>query len=136
MADTVKLTLESTVGVPSSHRSVPSTMVLDVPQMPKAPRSSTHVGGFAEEDLADDESVTGTPTLSTAEESIASGMSFASSRSSDRWPTVELDGDSWPIRLALMTRRCIRVENISQLIADYPLRQWDELPSAALVVST
>lgn len=110
-------------------------MMLDVPKMPKAPRSSTYVGGFAEEDAIEEESVTGSTNFTTAE-SIASGVSFASSRSSDRWPTVELDEGLWPIRLALMTRRCIRVEKIRDLIGDYPLRQWDELPDSALVVST
>lgn len=134
MSDTVKLSLESTVGVPSSHRSAPSSLVLEVPKMPKAPRSTTYVGGYAEEDACDEESTCGSSALHT-EGSIASGISFASSRSSDRWPTVELDGGMWPIRLALMTRRCIRVENVRELIGDYPLRQWDELPDSALVVS-
>lgn len=133
-ADTVKLSLESTIGVPSSHRSAPSTMLLDVPKMARSPRSSSNVAGLADEDLGDDESVSG-QTSHRTDESIASGISFASSRSSDKWPTVEMEGDAWPIRLALMTRRCIRVENIRHLIADYPIRQWDELPDAALVVS-
>jgi hypothetical protein len=137
LADTVKLSLESTVGVPSSHRSAPSSLVLEVPKMPKAPRSATYVGGYAEDDgTFDDESLSGSAsTALNIEESIASGISLASSRSSDRWPTVELDNGMWPIRLALTTRRCIRVENIRELISDYPLRQWDELPDSALVVS-
>lgn len=40
----------------------------------------------------------------------------------------------WPIREALQCKRLILVEDISILIKDYPIRVWDELPNAAIVV--
>nr|ODN91900.1 hypothetical protein L203_01154 [Cryptococcus depauperatus CBS 7841] len=40
----------------------------------------------------------------------------------------------WTIREALHCRRLIMLEDISELIKDYPIRTWDELPNAAVVV--
>jgi hypothetical protein len=44
------------------------------------------------------------------------------------------DVESWPFAEALQTRRIVLVEDCSSLIAGYPIRVWDELPTAAVVI--
>jgi hypothetical protein len=43
-------------------------------------------------------------------------------------------GDQWPLKEALQSKRLILVEDCSSLIQGYPIRIWDELPNAAIVV--
>lgn len=51
---------------------------------------------------------------------------------SEPHPTPELK--HWPIREALQCKSLILVEDVAGLIKDYPIRVWDELPNAAIVV--
>lgn len=44
------------------------------------------------------------------------------------------DLDYWPFKEALQTRRIVLVEDCSALIAGYPIRIWDELPTSAVVI--
>ncbi|WVQ94712.1 hypothetical protein IAU59_001792 [Kwoniella sp. CBS 9459] len=108
----VDLTLESTIGVPQGHRSAQQTLSFRLP-----PRSRSDFGPGADR--------MSSPTLS-AISALSSG--------SGRVCHVITDGDSWPILKALSTRQCVIVDDCSRMIEGYPLRQWDELPFAAIVV--
>ncbi|WVF66906.1 hypothetical protein IAT40_001649 [Kwoniella sp. CBS 6097] len=108
----VDLTLETTVGVPEGHPSAKQKIELCLP-----PRSRSDYGPNAER--------MSSPTLS-AISALSSG--------SGRVCHVIAEGDSWPILKALSTRQCVIVDDCSQLIKGYPLRHWDELPFAAIVV--
>jgi len=44
------------------------------------------------------------------------------------------DRTAWPIARALATRQCVVVDDCSELIAGLPVRQWEQLPDAAIVV--
>lgn len=113
-----QLRLAGKVGVPDNHPSTPTTFNLVLNPKQREPRASLiHMPG--------------SPTLS-----IMSGLSGGNKRTS----TPSEDGglklglDSWPIREALQTRRIVLVEDCSSLIEGYPVRVWDELPNAAVVV--
>jgi signal transduction histidine kinase len=51
-----------------------------------------------------------------------------------KWASISYDSLAWPIAQALATRRCVVVDDCSQLIDGFPLRQWDQLPDSAIVM--
>lgn len=113
-----QLRLAGKIGIPDNHPSTPSTFNLVLNPKQREPRASLiHMPG--------------SPTLS-----IMSSLSGNNKRTS----TPSEDGgmklglDSWPIREALQSRRIVLVEDCSALIEGYPVRVWDELPNAAVVV--
>ncbi|OCF34679.1 hypothetical protein I316_03722 [Kwoniella heveanensis BCC8398] len=108
----VDLSLEASIGVPQGHPSAKPNLNFCLPA-----RSRSSFGPNADR--------MSSPTLS-AISALSSG--------SGRICHVIADGDSWPVLKALTTRQCVIVDDCSQLIKGYPLRQWDELPFAAIVV--
>jgi hypothetical protein len=107
----VEVTLETSVGVPENHPSAPSKMTISVPA-----RSRAQFGSNADR--------MSSPTLSA--------ISALSSGSGRIYHSAE--GSSWPILKALATRQCVIVDDCRDLIRGYPVRQWDRLPNAAIVV--
>lgn len=130
----IKVTLAGQIGVPEGHTSAPSKIHLKLGTKPREGRLST-AGPFSQ-------NIMGSPTMS-----FVSSISAPHSTRSDplviRAGTPTLDGsdesmpsisDQWPIREALQSRRLVLVEDCSSLIEGYPIRVWDELPNAAIVV--
>ena len=107
----VDLHLEASSGVPENHPSAPQSMSLSVGVKP---RSS--FGPNAER--------MSSPTLS-AISALSSGSGRRVHTSYD---------NAWPIRKALATRQCVIMDDCRDLIRDYPVRVWDELPISAIVV--
>lgn len=128
----VKLTLSGSVGVPEGHASAPDKVRLKLGYKPREARQSA-AGPFSQ-------GVLGSPTMS-----FVSSISNPHSARSDPlvmragtpdageegMPTIS---DQWPIREALQSRRLILVEDCASLIEGYPMRVWDEMPNAAIVV--
>lgn len=48
--------------------------------------------------------------------------------------TVGYEKSAWPITQALSTRQCILVDNCTEIIKGFPVRQWSELPDQAIVI--
>lgn len=109
---TVHVDLERSIGVPDDHPSAPKHLTLSVASKTKS-IFGTNLGGLS------------SPTLSA--------ISALSSGSGRIHQYVDAS-HSWPIKKALATRQCIVVENCRDLIKDYPIRVWDELPISAIVV--
>jgi signal transduction histidine kinase/DNA-binding NarL/FixJ family response regulator len=108
---TVDVKLETSVGVPDNHPSAPGGFTLSLPA-----RNRSAFGPNADR--------MSSPTLSA--------ISALSSGSGRIYHSAE--GSSWPISKALASRQCVIVDDCRDLIKGFPLRQWDKLPSAAIVV--
>lgn len=121
-----QLTLAGSVGVPDNHPNTPSTCSVTLNMRQRESRAGIH-------------NLTGSPTLS-----VISTLSGGAKRTSTPSQTHTSDGedggglklnlDAWPFREALQTRRIVLVDDCSSLIEGYPVRVWDELPNAAVVV--
>jgi signal transduction histidine kinase len=104
---TIDLHLQSSVGVPDDHPSCPAKMSVSL----RATRPS----------LA--------PHLSSPTPSSVSISSVTSGR------TLHSDlQTAWPIVPALAARQCVVMDDCSKLVEGFPLRQWDHLPEAAIVL--
>jgi hypothetical protein len=113
-----QLRLAGKVGIPDNHPSMPSTFSIVLNQKLRESRASLiHMPG--------------SPTLS-----VMSGLSGTNKRTSTPSDDggLKLGLDSWPVREALQSRRIVLVEDCSSLIEGFPVRVWDELPNAAVVV--
>lgn len=102
---------ENSVGVPEGHASRPDIMNISLP-----PKSRFLLGPNADR--------LSSPTLSAI-----SALSSGSGRH-----YLSAGGSSWPIQKALTSRQCVIVEDCQELIQGYPIRVWEELPYAAVVV--
>jgi signal transduction histidine kinase/CheY-like chemotaxis protein len=107
----VTLKLRSKVGTSDNNLHTPQTITLPRPHAPR--RRGTH---------------TTLDRMSSNSLSVLSGTTTGSRviRSADR--------SSWPIARALATRQCVLVDDCTELIADYPLRVWQALPTSAIVI--
>ncbi|AFR96575.2 hypothetical protein C343_04702 [Cryptococcus neoformans C23] len=119
----VDVTLVGRVGIPESHPSTPSSMSFTIRQ-----RRGSSINRFPQ-------GLNSSPAMSLI--SSTGGISHIplgdiDEGESEPYPTPELK--HWPIREALQCKRLILVENVAGLIKDYPIRVWDELPNAAIVV--
>ena len=106
----VKMKLVSKVGIPDNHPSTPNIIetVIAPAQRPRRPNSTA---------------------MSSPSLSAISAPSIACSRI---WHSD--DKSAWPIARALATRQCIVIDDCSELVAGFPLRQWDALPDSAVVI--
>ncbi|WWC90485.1 uncharacterized protein L201_005421 [Kwoniella dendrophila CBS 6074] len=112
--------LAGTVGIPDQHPTTPSNLNLSIRTRLRSTATSIRHGARS-------------PSLS-----------IVSSMSGPPLSTVSLDeyeqeDDSkslqqWPIREALSSNRLVMVEDCQSLINDFPIRVWDELPTAAVVI--
>ncbi|WWD16672.1 hypothetical protein CI109_101102 [Kwoniella shandongensis] len=107
----VEAILQCTTGVPDGHPSSPYKVHVTLQNRQRA--------NFPHSDRIS------SPTLSAI-----SALSSGSNRIVHSVP----EGNQWPIHKALSTRQCVLVDDCSDLISGYPLRQWDELPYSAIVV--
>ncbi|KIY35872.1 hypothetical protein I305_01447 [Cryptococcus gattii E566] len=117
----IDVTLVGEVGIPENHPSTPSSMSFPIRQRCSSSRIP--------------QGLNSSPALSVI--SSTGGISHSplggiGAGESEPHLTPELK--HWPIREALQCKRLILVEDISILIKDYPIRVWDELPNAAIVV--
>lgn len=111
----VQLKLVGSIGVPDPHPSMPLSLSINLaPRKNNAP--FTHMPNSPTMSIVSSLSTKDAPT--TASEDVSARVVV----------------DSWPIKEALQSRRLVLVEDCSSLIRDYPVRVWDELPTAAVVV--
>lgn len=99
--------LESTVGVPANHPSMPSTLQIDT-----RIAEASQVGRDS-------------PGPSSAASTMSSGIARVHSSN---------ETTAWPIAQALRTRQCVVVEDCASLVEGFPLRQWENLPDSAIVI--
>ena len=129
------LTLMGKIGVPDGHPSAPPKLSVSLGSKHREGRMSA--GPFSQ-------GLLGSPTMSFV--SIASNQLSARSdpvgvrggtpdeNSEGSHPTNGHSTEQWPFREALQSRRLVLVEDCASLIEGYPIRIWDELPNAAIVV--
>ncbi|WWC68787.1 uncharacterized protein I206_102722 [Kwoniella pini CBS 10737] len=109
----IEATLQTKVGVPEGHPSVHERLSFTLPPTRTKANFGPNVDRMS------------SPTLS-AISALSSG--------SGRICHVTSDGHQWPILKALTTRQCVIVDDCSELIEGFEIRQWDELPFAAIVI--
>ncbi|KAK4686890.1 hypothetical protein P7C73_g3237, partial [Tremellales sp. Uapishka_1] len=110
-SNTVEVNLQGYTGVPADHPSTPQQVIINYSN-----RTRTGMGVHADR--------LSSPTLS-AISAISSGSGRVN-HSSER--------QTWPVQKALSTRQCIIVDDCSEMIWDYPIMEWDELPRSAIVI--
>ncbi|ODO09252.1 hypothetical protein I350_02852 [Cryptococcus amylolentus CBS 6273] len=113
-ADALTITLECdiqvTVGVPDDHPSAPQSVPVNI-------RSQTTYGVSPSRPAS--------PTAS---------MMSAQSANNNRVCHIADQSQSWPLEKAISTRQCVFVEDCSRMITGFPIRQWNEPPTSAIVV--
>ncbi|WVQ64073.1 uncharacterized protein L199_002232 [Kwoniella botswanensis] len=109
----VSLHLESSIGIPEGHHAAP--MDLDLPL--SADRFSRASFGMKGNQLS-------SPTLSAI-----SALSSGAGRM-----RYSYDKQSWPIAQAISTRQAVVVDDCTDLIKGFPLREWEALPESAIIV--
>ena len=115
-----QLRLAGKIGIPDNHPSTPSSFSLVLNPTQRESRASLiHMPG--------------SPTLSIMS-SLSGNNKRTSTPSEEDGPGLKLGLEHWPIREALQSRRIVLVEDCSLLIEGFPVRVWDELPNAAVVV--
>lgn len=134
-----KLTLAGAIGVPEGHRSAPSDIRISLDMRPRDARGSmahmtnsptlsvmsSRSGVQTRRNTQPSPAITSSATMDDEMKGLSSA-SGSGSGSSEMF--------SWPFKEALQTRRIVLVEDCSSLISGYPIRVWDELPNAAVVV--
>ncbi|WWC63422.1 uncharacterized protein I303_106024 [Kwoniella dejecticola CBS 10117] len=111
--------LAGAVGIPENHPTTPSSLTVSVRSRARSSLASLRNGPRS-------------PSLS-----ISSFMSNAPLTSNSAYSEADEDEESmkiWPIKEALLKNRLVMVENCESMIAGFPIRVWDELPNAAVVV--
>jgi signal transduction histidine kinase/CheY-like chemotaxis protein len=109
----VDIRLERTLGVPEDDRHASATTTVNIP-----PKIKSMFG----------------PTTNGLSSPTLSAISAMSSGSGSIRAHIYAEGNSWPIQRALASRQCVIVQDCRELIKDYPIREWDELPISAIVV--
>lgn len=125
-----KLRLAGAVGVPDGHPSAPVETVVRLPG--KGYRDSRIPASVAFSQTMNPNS----PTLS-----INSSLSGPAALARSSSPAISEEDigrgqipNQWPFKDALQSRRLVLVEDCSSLIENFPVRVWDELPNAAVIV--
>lgn len=111
------LTLAGSVGVLDNHPSTPASLMITLNNKPRSGLSH----------------MTGSPTMSVIS-SLSGGQVRRAETGTPSEDGLHLNLDAWPFREAIQTRRIVLVEDCSAIIDGYPVRVWDELPDAAVVV--
>lgn len=112
---TSRLSLVDTIGVPEDHPSAPKEIEIHMPR----DNSRSHLSTTANR--------INSPTLSAI-----SALSNGSHRLSTSEENAALT--SWPFKKALMTKRCVLVRDLSQIIEGYTPRVFGALPQAAILI--
>lgn len=121
----VSLNLSHSVGIPLPSQTTPLEITLKVPRRHLRKRVPT-AGPLRQ--LA-------SPTMSAKSSISGRASSLRSSVDSSPIPE-ELTGPAteWPLMQALVSGQVTYVEDARQLVADFELRCWDELPQSAVIV--
>jgi signal transduction histidine kinase/DNA-binding NarL/FixJ family response regulator len=109
----VDIRLERSLGVPDDDPHARATTSVNIPPKVKSMFGPGTTG-------------LSSPTLSA--------ISALSSGSGSVRAHIYAEGNSWPIQRALTTRQCVIVQDCRELIKNYPIREWDELPVSAIVI--
>jgi signal transduction histidine kinase/DNA-binding NarL/FixJ family response regulator len=109
----VDIRLERSLGVPDDDPHATATTTVNIPPKVKSLFGPGTTG-------------LSSPTLSA--------ISALSSGSGSVRAHIYAEGNSWPIQRALVSRQSVIVQDCRELIKNYPLRAWDELPVAAIVI--
>lgn len=120
---TVDLALEASVGIPPDHPCCLDKLQVSLPvrQRPAtAPLQDLSPGSAS-------------PSASSRR---MSSRSVTSSAGTVRGQTYLLSEErkAWPIAEALRSRKCVLMDDCSDLVKGLPLRQWEMLPDQAIVV--
>ncbi|OCF72550.1 hypothetical protein I204_06932 [Kwoniella mangroviensis CBS 8886] len=107
------LHLESSIGIPEGHQAAPTDLDLPI----SADRFSRASFGLKGNQLS-------SPTLSAI-----SALSSGTGRM-----RYSYDKQSWPIAQAISTRQAVVVDDCTDLIKGFPLREWEALPESAIIV--
>ncbi|WVQ73808.1 hypothetical protein IAR50_003389 [Cryptococcus sp. DSM 104548] len=106
----LEVNLQASVGVPDNHASAPESVAIDI-------RRQGTFGVSPERSSS--------PTAS---------MMSTQSANNNRVCHITAQSQSWPLEKAISTRQCVFVEDCSEIISGYSIRQWDQLPISAIVV--
>lgn len=124
----VNLSLAGVIGVPEGYPSTPPLIKINIAHRHREYRSApTHSTGSPALSIMSTLSKSNTAArgdISMSEDDISAGGL--------RHPSFNLE--SWPFKEALQTIRLVLVQDCSTLIKGFPVRVWDELPNAAVVV--
>nr|XP_031864017.1 uncharacterized protein CI109_000661 [Kwoniella shandongensis]KAA5531089.1 hypothetical protein CI109_000661 [Kwoniella shandongensis] len=115
----VNLTRTGSVGVPEDDPSSPSHLAFSLRPAPRSVGSNDSTNPRPR-----------SPTLSVASSLSVPSMSPLAFQDDQQLPGCT----QWPFREALQTRRMVLVENCAELVKNFPIREWDELPNAAVVI--
>ncbi|OCF32334.1 hypothetical protein I316_06002 [Kwoniella heveanensis BCC8398] len=110
----LNLTLESTIGVPEDHPAAPRKLNLTIGN-----ERSTMRASYGKQVAA-----LSSPTLS-AISALSSGTGRVN---------YSYDKHSWPILKAITSRQAVVIDDCTELIRGFPLRQWEALPEAAIII--
>ncbi|WWC91472.1 uncharacterized protein L201_006418 [Kwoniella dendrophila CBS 6074] len=109
----VKLELQSTIGVPDGHKAALNNL-----ELPLGPEKYSRASfGSKANQLS-------SPTLS-AISALSSGTGRVQ---------YSYDRQSWPLAQAIATRQAIVVDDCTDIIKGFELRQWEALPESAIIV--
>nr|XP_019044826.1 hypothetical protein I302_06740 [Kwoniella bestiolae CBS 10118]OCF23756.1 hypothetical protein I302_06740 [Kwoniella bestiolae CBS 10118] len=125
-SDRIKLNvrLAGTIGIPDDHPTTPSYLSISIRTRSRSTAPSSRTGPRSpSSSIVSSMSGAPIPLL---------GSNMSEEDENDATTTAEVL--QWPIREALASNRLVMVENCEGLIHDYPIRVWDELPTAAVVV--
>jgi hypothetical protein len=127
----VKLRLAGAVGIPEGHASTPSSATFSLYSRSKEHRTGAGAAAFTAH------AIMGSPTMSSVSNFSGAHIhrsSTPASLSEDGTNSLGKTLEQWPLQDALQSKRLVLVEDCANLIQDYPIRVWDELPNAAIVV--
>ncbi|WWD02256.1 hypothetical protein V865_000294 [Kwoniella europaea PYCC6329] len=120
-SDNIRLNvrLAGAIGIPDDHPTTPSNLSINIRTRLRSNATPFRTGPRS-------------PTSSIV--SSMSGGPIPSASLSGEEGSDTAETNQWPIREALASNRLVMVENCEGLIHDYPIRAWDELPTAAVVI--
>ncbi|WVQ68391.1 uncharacterized protein L199_006599 [Kwoniella botswanensis] len=121
-SDNIRLNvrLAGAIGIPDDHPTTPSNLSINIRTRLRGSNATPF------------RAAPRSPTLSIL--SLSSGAPVPSAPSSVTEGSDTAETNHWPIREALSSNRLVMVENCEGLIHDFPIRVWDELPTAAVVI--
>ena len=121
----VKLQLAGSVGIPDNHPSTPKQLSVSLRRQSRDARHSAVAAAFSH-------AINSSPSPSI----ISGASNQQNSKTADGESEADMQSplEHWPFMEALQNKRSVLVEDCSALLENFPVRVWDELPNAAIVV--